>query len=624
MYDNNEFQETPQQKNPPNEEALPSSEAKRATPSCGELSKKRNEEFEKLNTKIELPSGFYFDNDGWLAYQGVVNSEGNSPPPIKICSQLEVVARTRDQVGENHGRLLQFSDPDDIVHRWAMPMEFLAGDGNAYRQELLSKGLMIAPGKSARQLLTNYIQMSVPDNTVRCVQHTGWNKDRTAFVFRHKTIGNPGKEPLILQTLSDLPITQTVLGTLEEWQKIAGLCEGNSRLIFAISAAFAPPLLLPLGMENGGIHFRGGSSSGKTTCLCAAASVWGGPDFLQQWRATANGLEGSAAAHNDCLLCLDEMGQIEPSELGKVAYMLANGIGKTRADKIGQSRKQMRWRLIFLSSGEISLADHMLEAKMRTRAGQEVRVLDIPADGCKYGCFDNLHGIERAKTFAEHLVGLCKLSYGTAGLEFVDCLLSNQEKVIKDSRKLMTELCRKQIPATASGQVSRAFNHFALIAVAGELATTFGITGWKEGAAINAAIICFQDWIRARGDMGPQEEKAILSQVRHFFEQHGDSRFTPWNQIDHEKHGKTLFRAGFRRNYGEGEEFFVFPESFKRDICSGFDQALVAQVCLKYEWLMPDQKGGATRSERLPGAKNSARVYRFTSKVLAEAEDVDK
>ncbi len=613
MYDDNGIDKTRQQESLSAQETISSKE---------ELSKKRTKEFERLCNKTNLPSGFRFDGEDWLAYQNETEN-GDKSIPIKICSRLDVIARTRDQAGENHGRLLQFSDPDGIVHRWAMPMELLAGDGNAYRQELLSKGLMIAPGRGARQSLTNYIQMSVPENTVRCVQHTGWNKDCTAFVFRHETIGNPGNEPLILQTTSDLQVTQATSGSLPEWQQVSVLCEGNSRLLFAVSAAFAPPLLYPLGMENVGVHFRGGSSCGKTTCLRVAASVWGGTDFLQQWRATANGLEGSAAAHNDCLLCLDEMGQIEPGELGKVAYMLANGTGKTRSDKTGQSRKQMRWRLIFLSSGEISLADHMLEAKMRSRAGQEVRVIDIPADGCKYGCFDDLHGIDRGKAFAENLVDLCKLHFGTAGVEFINCLLPNREKIVKDSRELMGALSKKNIPATASGQVSRVFNHFALIAVAGELATTFGITGWKEGAAIEAAMICFQDWLRLRGDMGPQEEKAILSQVRHFFEQHGDSRFTPWNAVEHEKHGKTIMRAGFRRQGGAGEDFFVFRESFRRDICEGFDPAQVASVCLKHQLLMPDQKGGATRPERLPGGKNNIRVYRFTSKVLADEEHVD-
>ena len=60
----------------------------------------------------------------------------------------------------------------------------------------------------------------------------------------------------------------------------------------------------------------------------------------------------------------------------------------------------------------------------------------------------------------------------------------------------------------------------------------------------------------------------------------------------------------------------MFRESFKKDLCAGFDKELVEQVCLKNGLLMPGPTGGPTRSERLPGAKNSTRVYRFTSKVM--------
>lgn len=589
------------------------------------LSAARANELNKLFTENSLPRGFYFNDDDWLVFEKETNDETPSIP-VKICSRLEVVARTRDQLGENHGRLLQFFDPDGIQHQWLMPMALLAGDGTSYREELLSKGLRIDSAKSARQMLTTYIQTSSPKTTVRCVEHTGWNKDCTAFVLQGETLGNAGNEPLILQTTASLSTTLAVAGSLEEWQQLSALCVGNSRLLFAVSAAFAPPLLFLLGEENGGVHFRGGSTSGKTTCLRAAASVWGGRDYVQQWRATANGLEGTAAAHNDCLLCLDEMGQIDSSEVGKVAYMLANGVGKTRANKLGDSRKQKQWRLLFLSSGEIALADHMAEAKQRTRAGQEVRVLDIPADNQTYGCFQYLHGYEQGNIFAEHIGNLCKSYHGTAGIAFVNCLLSVRERIIKDSRILMAELSKKYVPITASGQVNRAFNRFALIAVAGELATSFGITGWPEGAAVEAVICCFNDWLRVRGDMGPQEEQAILSQVRYFFEQHGESRFTPWDRDDNETCGKTQMRVGFRKPLKDGgEEFFVFKESFKREISSGFDPELVVQVCLKYGLLAPDTKGGATRPERLPGPEfeKSTRVYRFTSKVLLGREEIN-
>ena len=198
---------------------------------------------------------------------------------------------------------------------------------------------------------------------------------------------------------------------------------------------------------------------------------------------------------------------------------------------------------------------------------------------------------DQGKIFAEHLGDLCKAYHGIAGVEFLKHLLPLQEKVIPELRVLMAGLSKKYVPLGASGQVQRAFNRFALVAVAGELASTFGITGWPEGTAIEAAIHCFNDWLRARGDIGPQEERSILSQVRHFFEQHGESRLSPWYIEEQEKLVKTQMRVGFRKMSDDGEEFFVFPESFKQEICLGFDPVLVAQVCLKHKFLIPDTKG---------------------------------
>ena len=45
---------------------------------------------------------------------------------------------------------------------------------------------------------------------------------------------------------------------------------------------------------------------------------------MQTWRATANGLEAAAELHNHGLLCLDELGQVDPKEAGETAYLLAD------------------------------------------------------------------------------------------------------------------------------------------------------------------------------------------------------------------------------------------------------------------------------------------------------------
>ena len=106
----------------------------------------------------------------------------------------------------------------------------------------------------------------------------------------------------------------------------------------AVSLALAGPLLEPLGLDSFGLHLRGASSSGKTTALRVAASVWGGPGVLTTWRSTSNGLEGMAALRNSTMLALDELGQATAAEVGEVVYMFANGQGKARARRSGAAR----------------------------------------------------------------------------------------------------------------------------------------------------------------------------------------------------------------------------------------------------------------------------------------------
>src|SRR3569623_1046175 len=231
--------------------------------------------------------------------------------PLWLCSRLEVTASTRDASGENWGRLLEFKDPDGTLHKWAMPMNMLAGGGDELRGELLRQGLLISSNHDARRRLTDYITQTRPERLARCVLRTGWHTGAGVFVFPHETVGDSAEAVLYqADSLEGNPYRER--GTLEEWREnVAARSVGNSRLIFAVSCAFAAALLGPVEEDGGGFHLRGDSSGGKTTALRVAASVWGGADYLQRWRATDNGLEALAALHTATLLVLEELRQME-------------------------------------------------------------------------------------------------------------------------------------------------------------------------------------------------------------------------------------------------------------------------------------------------------------------------
>lgn len=187
------------------------------------------------------------------------------------------------------------------------------------------------------------------------------NWHANAFLLPEQQISSYAEHQHFYEAGAQLPpISKT--SPLEQWQQqIGALCVGNHRLAFVVSVAFAGPLLNLLGHESGGFHLYGDSSGGKTTHLQVTASVYGGPRLVRSWRSTDNALESIAAAHSDGLLVLDEIGMCDPRIIGETVYMLGNG--KARANDRGQAGRQVQvWRLLFLSTSEKTLAQHMTDA----------------------------------------------------------------------------------------------------------------------------------------------------------------------------------------------------------------------------------------------------------------------
>ncbi len=550
------------------------------------------------------------------------DSDGRAKPPLWVCSRLEVPALTRDIDGQGWGYLLEFGNPDGVAKQWAMPARMLSGDGAEFRGVLLGMGLRIAASNRARAFLAQYVQTRQPEEHARCTDRIGWHGG--AFVLPLETLSEGG-ERIVFQTDGTGENTFRQRGTLETWrERVARYCIGNSRLAFAVACAFAGPLLRPAGIDSGGFHFRGDSSNGKTTALRVAASVYGGPSYMQRWRATDNALEAIAAQHCDVLLILDELAQVDPKTAGECAYMLANETSKARSTRTGQARPRLTWRLLFLSAGETGLAAHMAEGGKRARPGQELRLADVPADaGAGRGLFEELHGHDNGATFAQSLTKASEAQHGAAGQAFLRWAVSNADTLRERVRSGVERLAAQWIPELSSGQVQRVGRRFALAAIAGELATEAAITGWPEGEATRAARACFTAWLESRGGIGNAEDFAMRRQLQRFFELHGEARFTEWGRAERaDDHApRTLLRAGFRKPISDpaGDviawEFYVFQETFRIEICEGFDPKAVLRVLRERGDLEPDKGRPFDCRVRLPGLGLTT-CYRLKSTVL--------
>ncbi len=358
--------------------------------------------------------------------------EGEPLPALKICSSLDVIAKTRDAASSEWGYLLEFADPDGNKKRWSMPAKMLSGDGTQYRADLLSMGLMIEPGLKTKNYLTTYIQTREVTERVRCVERIGWHESGhesgldCVYVLPDRTIGQ-GSEQVLFQTTGGVVSQFKQRGALVDWQiYVSAHCRGNSRLLFFVSAGFASTLLHHAKVQSFGLHLMGSSSTGKSTAMKVAASIFGGSDYAQSWHVTDNSLEATAQKHSDALLVLDELGQADPKMVGNIAYMLSNEKGKGRATQHATAKKIATWRLIFLSDGEISLEAKMAEAGKMTKGGQDVRLAHISADAGKgLGVFDTVHGFADGAAMSKHLVDMAQTYYGTAGLSFIEWLVDN-------------------------------------------------------------------------------------------------------------------------------------------------------------------------------------------------------
>lgn len=545
----------------------------------------------------------------------------NGQLPVWLCARLEISALTRDPNNENWGRVLEFKDADQQSHQWIMPDAMLKGNGEQVVGELLRLGLNVHPGQKERKYLLEYISSIDITERVRCVHTIGWYKE--SFVLPHKVYNQP-EETLIYQSDYTLHNYEQA-GSLENWKdKISSLCIGNTRLIFAVSLALSGPLVGLLGLESGGFHLLGESSIGKSTLLALAASVYGGENYVHNLRATDNALEGLATQHNHTLLILDELSQLNPRIAGEVFYMLANGQSKSRAFKTGQAKNRQHWRLHFLSSGELSLKSLLEAAGLNIRAGQEIRSANILADaGREYGVFDTLHEYKDGATLSNSLKKICQQYHGSAIDAFLICLVKEEKEVIANKVKEVTDKLISFIHADqAHGQVKRVAGRFALVAVAGELATEWGITGWEKENAYDAVLSCFISWLKNGQEWvtGSYEEEKMLGQARHFFESQS-SRFNSF----YAKESSVRNRAGFvDKTYHKTHsgDFYVFPETFRKEICKGFEPQSVTALLLRKGFLLKHRTSGKVdASIYVPALGRTARLYHFPAYIIGPKEE---
>ncbi|WP_374528447.1 DUF927 domain-containing protein [Acinetobacter sp.] len=501
-----------------------------------------------------------------------------------ICHSAIILGEARSLNNDNWKRVIQFHDKDNTLHRLLIPYEHFMGEAQEALKIIANHGLMPPRQAYKKNVFINYIQDYPIEQRFRCVDRAGWHG--YCFATPNKTYGNSEDEELLFH--SDNKSPYTVSGTFEEWQELSQLIEPHALAVLAFSCAFSGQLVLPLGAESGGFHIYGSSTDGKSTITKAACSIWGNPKHISKsWRTTDNALENEAELRNDSFLNLDELRQAVPKAVSDIVYMLTGGQGKARSTKVGKNRDAKQFSLMYTSTGEVTLEEHLRRGSIELDAGLLLRFAHIPSDAGKgYGVFDCINYGAAPQDIGNRINELGSNHYGHAGIKWLEYLTKDKGAVMERAQSLLDSFLG-QHDQIKNGQASRVLRRFALVATAGELATQAGITGWQKGRAFDAVAQCFNTWLGNLGNGDNMEETKNLEHIKAFFESNGTSRFEDLTVIRQPDGEVMRPRIHNRVGYYDPEEktYLVSPTMFKKEMCIGMNEASVKKALIKHGWI---------------------------------------
>lgn len=254
-------------------------------------------------------------------------------------------------------------------------------------------------------------------------------------------------------------------GSLEKWIEAVESVQNYPRVMAALYASFAAPLLAILDCPNFVVDLCSITSQGKTTTQRLAASAWGVPDerspsaAITTWETTLVGVERLSAVICDLPLIMDDTKRAKrPEEIAKVLYMVTSGRGKTRGSLRGLQLTPV-WRTVLITSGEQPVTSFTHDGGTRMRV--------LPIEGQPFERADIATG-----KIVENLNMAIRQNYGLAGRVFIQRLIENKAHW-PEIRAEYRRRVENYINSASNEKAGRLAAYAAAVAQAGTLAHTY-------------------------------------------------------------------------------------------------------------------------------------------------------
>ena len=187
-----------------------------------------------------------------------------------------------------------------------------------------------------------------------------------------------------------------------------------------------------LSLDTQIVHLYGNSTTGKSTALKLAISLFGYPDvkkngLFSTYNATENSLIKQLEGIKGVPFAFDEISMSKNKNFTEMIYKIANGVDKGRLDKNRKQVKKEPWLTTIMSNGEKSLV-----GSANKNAGIHIRVLE----------FEGVTWTKNAEN-SEKINSIILENYGHLGFEFAEHIMKlGKEKVKSEYYKMIQRLKR--------------------------------------------------------------------------------------------------------------------------------------------------------------------------------------
>lgn len=451
---------------------------------------------------------------------------------------VHVRAIGSDGSDENYSIVLDWKTPREQIRTKVFPIARIIGDWSNLMVELTNQGLNIPPSYQNHFKMYLSLAAGSPDvPRVRLVSKMGFfpvdpAKPAGAFSFMLPKGAIMPPETDIGEVLFMPPITSPVheaynsAGTLDAWKEALAPAAGNALWVFDACAGFAAVMLEVIDAENFCFHTWGGTSAGKSTGGQIMMSVFGcaansqqslKPSLFQNWTTTSNGIETLAVSHSGGGMFLDEIAAL-PQGASLNIYAILQGRMKVRMNEFGGMRAQHNWRILLLSTGEISLRERIeQEGQRRVMGGEMIRALEIEVDELPP---DDRLSREEGERLADHLRKFLGETYGTAGPAYIRALMTtfptflelrtafNQEVELRLAE--LVEYLSQFRPLLSAHK--RALRHFALVYAAGAWAVEAEVSPFSMADVTRHVLSVVTVWLEGFPHLSEQDK--LLNDLR--------------------------------------------------------------------------------------------------------------